>query len=51
MISLKGKSSYTIMNDAPGPGEYDPLKSLQALRDKSKGAKISGSTKSTIVIS
>jgi len=27
----------------PGPGEYDPLRSLSALRDKSKGARMSRS--------
>ena len=50
MISMKSRVSQVIKNDGPGPGEYDPLKSLSALRDKSKGARISRLSKSTVTL-
>ena len=50
---MKGRIKDNINNksEVPGPGEYDPLRSLSALRDKSKGARISRSRRDNISVS
>ena len=39
-IALKGKSSPMRMSDVPGPGTYDPLASLAAIKDRQPTVKM-----------